>query len=188
MRIIAGSLKGLKLYHHRGRGANSILRATTGKVRENIFNLLINGQFGNQIEDSKVLDLFAGTGAMGIEAISRGAKFCTFVEKNPLCLKLIRRNLELAKSEQKCSIIGADATKLPENTLITFDIVFLDPPYFRGLPVEALASAKQQNWLHKECVIVIESEGKLELEKDFEIVDERKYGSSFITISKLKTV
>ena len=111
MRISAGKNKGLKLLTPKLQKGHASLRPTSGRIRESIFDILNHGPMGNIITDSTVLDLFAGTGALGIEALSRGAKSATFIEKNRANLGLLKRNIQKADAENNSTVILADATR-----------------------------------------------------------------------------
>jgi 16S rRNA (guanine(966)-N(2))-methyltransferase RsmD len=132
MRIIAGALKGRRLAPVKGR-----IRPTAAKVREAVFNIL-----GNAVEEARVLDLFAGTGALGIEALSRGAQAAVFVEDHPEALQVLRRNLEnlqLAHRTRVLPLPVASALKKLAAQGERFNLVFLDPPYAAGVAEETLA-------------------------------------------------
>ena len=184
MQIIAGQLKGLKLNTFRGKSNASIIRPTASRIRGNIFNLLTNSHLGNRIKHARILDLFAGTGALGLEAMSRGAEFAVFIENNPICFQLIKRNVERAGLTSKTLLFKADATHLPRNVRLAFNLVFLDPPYYKSLSMPALESAKKKGWLDASSIIVIESEGRINLGSEYFIHDIRRYGSTWITIAK----
>ena len=95
MRVIGGTLKGRRLSTIKADGNMDTLRPTTDRIRESLFNILFGGKFDFKIEHTRVLDIFAGTGALGVEAISRGAKTCTFIEKNNACLQILKANIDL---------------------------------------------------------------------------------------------
>ena len=128
MRIIGGRSRGLHLTPVGAGDAQAHLRPTSDRVRESIFNLLLNGGHGNLVQDARVLDLFAGTGALGLEAVSRGAARVTFVEDGKVGLALIRRNIDLMRAGEQAEILRRDATQMGEARGATFDLVFLDPP------------------------------------------------------------
>jgi len=118
LRITGGDLKGRKIY------VPSFIRPTQNKVKKAIFDIL-----GNQVIDSVFLDLFAGSGNVGIEALSRGARFCIFVEKNKRCISIIRKNIFELKLQEKTEIIRQDSEKFVPKQNNKFDIIFADPPY-----------------------------------------------------------
>ena len=101
MRVIGGSLKGRRLSAIKTEGNMTNLRPTTDRIRESLFNILFGGKFDFKIEETRILDIFAGSGALGLEAISRGAKSCTFIEKNKACIRLLDTNLKICMSKIK---------------------------------------------------------------------------------------
>lgn len=153
MRIVSGSLKGRAL----ATPAHAGLRPTSDRVRESLFNILAHGIDGPPIEGARVLDLFSGTGALGIEAVSRGARYVLFVEQDANARALIRRNVEAFGLTGVTRIWRRDATDLgPAGTMQPFDIVFLDPPYGKGLGERALASALAGGWMRPGALAVLE--------------------------------
>lgn len=175
MRVISGVARGTKL--------NSIdstdTRPTLDRVKEALFNII-----QNIIDDSIVLDLFAGSGAIGIECISRGAKKAYFCEKSHEAVKMIRQNIEKTRFTDKSEILQQDYKKALKNYSvrnIKFDIVFLDPPYKNDIAVDAVQDIIELGLLEKNGVIIIETDEKerelKELEKlQVEVYDLRKYG------------
>ena len=175
MRVISGVARGTKL--------NSIdstdTRPTLDRVKEALFNII-----QNIIDDSIVLDLFAGSGAIGIECISRGAKKAYFCEKSHEAVKMIRQNMEKTRFTDKSEILQQDYKKALKNYSvrnIKFDIVFLDPPYKNDIAVDAVQDIIELGLLRKNGVIIIETDEKerelKELEKlQVEVYDLRKYG------------
>ena len=175
MRVISGVARGTKL--------NSIdstdTRPTLDRVKEALFNII-----QNIIDDSIVLDLFAGSGAIGIECISRGAKKAYFCEKSHEAVKMIRQNMEKTRFTDKSEILQQDYKKALKNYSvrnIKFDIVFLDPPYKNDIAVDAVQDIIELGLLEKNGVIIIETDEKerelKELEKlQVEVYDLRKYG------------
>lgn len=168
MRIIAGKYRGKKLFSPSGDG----VRPTSDRTREALFNIL-NSKLGNNWENLKVLDIFAGTGALGLEALSRGAAELCLIDTNT---QTLTKNAKLFANE-KMEIIKADATALP-NAKAKFNLFFMDAPYKKGLSELALAELVKKNWLESDAVGVIEVEKKekIELPQEFEIIDERTYG------------
>ncbi len=186
MRISAGTLKGLKLHTPGQHQGNNPLRPTSSRIRESMFDILTHGSLGNCITHRRVLDLFAGTGALGIEALSRGAASVTFVEKNRCNLDLLTRNVSKANVRNNSSIVQADATRLPPNKRGVHDLIFLDPPYGQDLHEGSIRSALKGGWMTPECVLVLET-GKPVSTSSFwleHIV--RKYGTTYITIGRVK--
>ena len=151
MRVIGGAHRGAALVAPKG----SATRPTTDRLRETIFNILAH-RFDGVVEGARVLDLFAGSGALGVEALSRGAAFALFVETGAEARAVIRRNAELVGATGLSRIWRRDATKLGACPVPPFDLVFADPPYGHGLGEAALASALANGWLTGDAVVVLE--------------------------------
>ena len=180
MRIIGGTWRGLKLTEVGAGDPAAHLRPTSDRVREAIFNLLINGGYGDPVTDARVLDLFAGTGALGLEALSRGAASLTLVDDGPAARALIAKNIALCRTEAQH--LRQNATRLPPNPAAPYDLIFLDPPYGKGLGQAALLSAQQGNWLAPEALVVWEEGSALAPPPGFAQLDQRRYGDTFVTI------
>ncbi|SNZ05379.1 16S rRNA (guanine(966)-N(2))-methyltransferase RsmD [Cohaesibacter gelatinilyticus] len=179
MRIVGGRFKGKAL----ATPKTNAIRPTTDRVRETLFNILAHG-YDHVVDGARVLDLFAGTGALGCEALSRGAEHVTFVEEGTEGRGLIRSNMEAFGLNGVAKILRRDATKLGSaGTIAPFDLVFLDPPYRKSLGEAALASAAQGGWLAKDALCIWEEDAKAELAipADFEVLEERTYGDSKLT-------
>lgn len=173
MRVITGSARGRNLETLAGE---EVTRPTTQSTKEALFSSI---QF--EIEGSKVLDLFAGSGQLGIEALSRGARFCTFVENNRQAYKIVENNIAHCKMQDNSSIIFADA-KSYLSRKENFDIAFLDPPYNKGLVVECLPLLIKS--MSADGVIVCETAKSEELPAEVDgwsIDRERNYGKSKLT-------
>ncbi|MGH1367913.1 MAG: 16S rRNA (guanine(966)-N(2))-methyltransferase RsmD [Maritimibacter sp.] len=182
MRIIAGQYRGLALANVGKGDAGAHLRPTTDRVRESLFSMLSGGRFGAPIEGAKVLDLFAGTGALGFEALSRGAAHVTFVDDGRVATGLIRENInKLSGSERVTKVIKRDATKLPDADE-AYSLVFLDPPYGKALGERALEAALKGGWIAAGALIVWEDNTPVTLPQGVEYLDERRYGDTVITI------
>ena len=155
MRIVAGRFRGARLAGP-PLGDQS-LRPTSDRLRETVFNMLAHRKQGDPVTDARVLDLFAGTGALGLEALSRGARFCLFVEERASARALIRRNVETLSLTGATKVFRRDATRLGAAAQLgRFSLVFLDPPYGKGLAEKALVSARDGGWLAEGAVIVVE--------------------------------
>jgi 16S rRNA (guanine966-N2)-methyltransferase len=180
MRIVAGRFKGKQLATPKGWD----IRPTSDKTREAIFNILTHGIEGFRLEGALVLDLFSGTGALGLEALSRGAAYCLFVEENAEARALIRRNIEALGVAGETRIFRRDATGLGQAARFggRFDVLFADPPYGRGLAELALRSAAQGRWLKPEALCVVEEEAEAELAPPpgFELLQRRDYGAAAV--------
>lgn len=183
MRIVGGARRGLKLAEVGAGDEGARLRPTSDRVREAIFNLLQNAPARpDPVPGARVLDLFAGTGALGFEALSRGAARVTFVEDGAAARALIRRNIELMQAQGASDLYRRDATALGQNRGAPFTLVFLDPPYGRGLGERALASAETGGWLAPGATIVWEEGAAIEPPPGFAPIDRRRYGDTWVTI------
>ena len=189
MRIVAGQLRGRPLAGPKDQGAkNAGLRPTSDRVREALFNILAHGVPDFSIEGARVLDLFAGTGALGLEAISRGAAYCLFVEDDADARGLIRENIEAFGLTGVTRIFKRDATDLGRaNQRDTgFSLVLCDPPYGRGLGERALASAIAGGWLAPGAVIVLEERDGVEitLPSGLTEIDRRTWGDTQVVLAR----
>ena len=181
MRIVAGKFKGREIL-----GPTSIAtRPTSDRVRESLFNILAHGIEGFELEDARVMDLFAGTGALGLEALSRGAKFCQFVEESAEARGIIRKNADAFGAIGQCKIWKRDATDLgncaPQSP---FALVFVDPPYGQGLGEKALRSLVGGEWVAVGGVVVLE-EGEAVVVGNvagLTLMDTRVYGAACVRI------
>jgi 16S rRNA (guanine966-N2)-methyltransferase len=193
MRIIGGSARGLKLAEVGEGDLAAHLRPTTDRVRESIFNLLINGTHGNPLPGARVLDLFAGTGALGLEALSRGAAQVVFVEDGAPARALIKANVDKMRVADKTEIWRKDATRLGPNTgsktdapsAPTFDLVFLDPPYGKALGERALTHAIAEGWLTPGAMVVWEESAPPQVPAPLVQIDQRRYGSTVVTLCRM---
>ena len=179
MRIISGTHRGTALAAVGKGDAGAHLRPTTDRVRESLFNVLQGGRFGDPIKGARVLDLFAGTGALGLEALSRGATHATFVDNGRIAQRLIRENIAKLKRQPDCTLISTEAAKLPAGT--PCDLVFLDPPYGQNLGQAALANAVKQGWVAPDALIVWEESQAQIAPAGFRTLDQRRYGDSWVT-------
>lgn len=182
MRIIAGRARGLHLAPVGEGDAKAHLRPTSDRVREAIFNLLVNGGYGDPITGARVLDLFAGTGALGLEALSRGASRVAFVDDGVTARALLRRNIELMRAMGETDVWRRDATRLGPNRGAGYDLVFLDPPYHKDLGQAALSSARDGGWLSPGSLIIWEEGTPPTVPEGFDLLDQRKYGDTVVTI------
>jgi 16S rRNA (guanine966-N2)-methyltransferase len=159
MRIIGGKLKGRVL----AGPASAAIRPTSDRLRETIFNILAHG-YGDPVEGARVLDLFAGTGAMAIEALSRGASCALLVDKSTEALALVRSNLASLGLSGSAQVLRRDATRLgtaPPGE--RFDLAFLDPPYGKGLVGPVLEALRNGDWLEQGALIVVEEAKSAEI-------------------------
>lgn len=178
MRIVGGRLRGRSLATPQHGG----LRPTADRVREAVFNVLAHGVPDLQLEGVRVIDLFAGTGALGLEALSRGAAFCLFVEESAEARALIRRNVEAFGLTGQTKIYRRDAMDLGAAGTRGggYGLAFLDPPYGRGLAERALAALAAGEWLTARAVVVVEerSGSMVAPPEAFAEIDQRTYGDT----------
>lgn len=183
MRITAGKHKGRKLAVPAGRD----VRPTSDRARQALFNILEHGKFveggGSPIRGAQVLDAFAGSGALGLEALSRGAAHATFMETAAPALDAIRRNVEACREQDNAEILRTDATR-PPKAYVACGIAFLDPPYNKGLAAPALTGLAGAGWLAEGAICCVEMAADEEFTppEEFEIMDERRYGAAKILL------
>ncbi len=177
MRVISGTARGLKLLAPEGLNT----RPTTDRVKESIFNILMP-----YLPCENVLDLFAGSGAMGIEALSRRCSHCTFIEKDSSSFEIIHKNAQKARVLSSSKILKADALEFLRSQKTQFDIIFLDPPYNQGLLAPVFEIIFKNNLLADNGVIVCETEDKGEtVENDnFVCIKQAKYGKTIVSFFK----
>ena len=181
MRIIAGQHKGLTLSSV-GRGdTKAHLRPTTDRIRESLFNILTGGRFGDPITGARVLDIFAGTGALGLEALSRGAASVSFVETGQKARKLIGQNITLTDSHDRTRMITQDATRLRPNPDAPFDLIFMDPPYGKHLGELALGALTTGGWVAPDALMIWEENAAQIAPAGWDLIDQRRYGDTHIT-------
>jgi len=176
MRIVAGKHRGRRL----SAPAGSAVRPTSERAREALFNILAHGRFAAMpiYDEARVLDVFAGTGALGLEALSRGARFATFVENDREARTALAKNIKALGEDARARILAADGTQLPRADG-PYDLVFLDPPYRSGLAERALVSLKQMGWIAPEALLILELAAREPFAPpfDFAILEERRYGA-----------
>ena len=179
MRIVSGQFRGKALVTPEGQGT----RPTSDRARQAVFNILEHAPWSDGLRDARVIDLFAGTGALGLEAVSRGAAFCLFVETDEAARGAIRDNVEALGLFGRTRIHRRDATDLgtrPGSAGEAFDLAFLDPPYGKGLGEVALQRLADGGWLAPGALAVFErgaDEPALEAE-GYEVLDQRAYGAA----------
>jgi 16S rRNA (guanine966-N2)-methyltransferase len=176
MRIVGGRLKGRAL---RGPKSDGI-RPTSDKLRETLFNILTHSH-GDPVPGARVIDLFAGTGAFGLEALSRGAEFCLFVDDGAQARALLRENVEALGLGGVTRIFRRDARKLGEAPPgPPYTLAFLDPPYNRGLAEPALTSLARGGWLAPEALVLVEESAAAMFEpaSGFDVLERRDYGET----------
>lgn len=181
MRITGGRFRGRALAAPPGEAT----RPTADRVRQALFNILEHAAFAGGVLDRRVLDLFAGTGALGLEALSRGAAEAAFVEQDRAALSALRANAALFGGQAR--VMAADAARLPQPPPgFAADLVFLDPPYARGLGEAALARAAPLGWLAPGALIVFERGRAEPAPQGLAILDERAYGAARVWFGRLE--
>jgi 16S rRNA (guanine966-N2)-methyltransferase len=184
MRVVGGEFRGRPLTAPESQA----IRPTSDRVRESLFNVLMHLD-DEPIEQARVLDLFAGTGALGIEALSRGARFCLFVDDGVESRGILRTNVEALGLNGRTKVFRRDATSLgPAAPHDPFSVVFADPPYRKGLGEKALHSAAENGWLAPDALIVLEeaADAALSLSAEFEQFDTRNYGDTIVRLFRWK--
>lgn len=182
MRIVSGEFRGKTLAAPRGEAT----RPTSDRARQAIFNILEHAPWSDGVREKRVIDLFAGSGALGFEALSRGAAFCLFVETDEAARGAIRENVDAMGLFGRTRVHRRDATQLgvrPGADGPAFDLAFLDPPYAKGLGETALARLAQGGWLAPGATVVFEraaAEGPFEVE-GYALLDARDYGAARVS-------
>ena len=183
MRVISGKARGLKL----NTPKNDDVRPTTDRVKESLFNMI-----NSYIMESDILDLFAGTGSLGIECLSRGANQCIFVDNSKESINIVKSNIKKARVENESIVLNLDF-KSAINSLSSknkqFDVIFMDPPYYKNMFSDALSAVDNNNLLKEDGIIVVEHDtvdkfpdnmGRLYKSR------EKKYGNTTLTFYKLE--
>jgi 16S rRNA (guanine966-N2)-methyltransferase len=179
MRIIAGEWRGRKLT----APESAAIRPTSDRVRESIFSIL-HSRLDGDWHGLRVADFCAGTGAMGLEALSRGAVHCTFFEKDAVAARLVEQNIAAFKTNTRTTLLRADVTKLPRATM-PVGLIFFDPPYGQAIVAEALMSAAAQGWAEANTLCVVEQSAGTEITAPgWSCDDIRRYGKTQIMLFK----
>lgn len=178
MRIVAGRSRGRILAVPEDRS----VRPSSDRLREAVFSILASRN-PPLPQDAVVLDVFAGTGAMGLEAFSRGAAQVVFIEKDGAALRLVAENIKRVKGEGACKVVARDATD-PGAAPVAAGLVFLDPPYGKGLCEAALAALAARGWLAPDALVVAEHDGREDpaWPDGFTVLDRRRYGKGAVTL------
>jgi 16S rRNA (guanine966-N2)-methyltransferase len=182
MRIVGGRFRGRALAAVGKGDAAAHLRPTTDRVREALFNVLEH-RFGG-FDTANVLDVFAGSGALGLEALSRGASHVTFVENGRAGANLITRNIAQLGVADQAKLLRRDALKLGNCETDLFDIAFLDPPYGKAMGTRALEKLVSGGWLKRAALIVLEEGASAEFPLGITLQDARRYGDTHIHIGE----
>ena len=184
MRVIGGKWKSRKINEHFKLSHNKVIRPTSDRVKENIFNILESLDVGNPIVGAKVLDIFCGTGAMGIEAISRGANFCHFIDKSLISRQITLENIHNLSCENETQFLLKNVLEIGVCNHGTSDVIFLDPPYKKNIAEVSILKLLKFGWIDKNTLIILEK-GKGELFKSgFKLIDSRIYGNTEILFLK----
>lgn len=179
MRIIAGDFRGRALAAVGKGDAGAHLRPTTDRVRESLFSVLTHKL---DFDGLRVLDLFAGTGALGLEALSRGAAAVSFVDDGRVAQGLITKNIEICRAKDRTALLRRSALKLGQNPELGYDLLFLDPPYGKALGQKALEAARDGGWIAPGALVVWEENSPMQPPAGFALEDSRKYGDTHITL------
>jgi len=176
MRIVSGKHKGRPIAAPQGRDT----RPTSDRAREAMFNVLNHLNAGPGLDGARIIDVFAGTGALGLEALSRGAVHATFVESHRGALKTLHANISTLHEDDHCTVLPIKAAALPNPSTPPVDYAFLDAPYDKGLTAPALEALAQNGWLAPHAVIIAEvaSGEDLPLPPGFEVIKEKTYGAA----------
>jgi 16S rRNA (guanine966-N2)-methyltransferase len=180
MRIVGGRLRGRAL----AAPTSQAIRPTADRLREALFNILVHA-YGDPVTGARVLDLFAGTGALGLEALSRGAAFALFIDDAAEARALLRENVAALGLGGVTRVFRRDACKLgPAHPIEPFSLAFLDPPYGRGLAEAALASARAGGWLAPAALIVVEeaADAAFAAPEGFDEFERRRYDDTALIV------
>ncbi len=186
MRIVGGILRGRNLLSPSGNAT----RPTSDRARESIFNVLLHAKWleNGVLQESPVMDIFAGTGALGLEALSRGARHCIFVENDKAALKNCHDNIDTLGMDDRSLVMAADALNPPARPDHTDPrrLVFLDPPYGKGMGAATLSAFAAKGWFAKGAVCMLEMEKKKpeQTPAGFAMQDERAYGIALVRFLK----
>jgi 16S rRNA (guanine966-N2)-methyltransferase len=179
MRIISGAYRGRRLetFQH------AKIRPTLGVLREAVFNILTHGSYAGLVQGASVAEVFCGSGALGLEALSRGAAHCTFIDSDAVHLDVARSNVSHVGAEAQSTFLCAKAERLPP-ARVQADLVFLDPPYHRNLLVPALTQLGKQGWLKDQSVCVMDQakDDKIVCPEGFVLEVDRSYSNSRLLI------
>ena len=181
MRIIAGTLKGKKLLAPEG----SDTRPTADRAREALFNIITHNYLNHNFKQTTVLDIFAGSGALGLEALSRGALTASFVENNPKTISFLKQNIQNCRFENQSKVINQDAVKFNCSQKQFFSLIFLDPPYHKSLIIPTLNHLQTKKLLKKDALIIIETakDEVLTLPDSYQEIEKRIYGITKFTFA-----
>ena len=184
MRVIGGKWKSRKINGLFKVSHNKVIRPTSDRVKENIFNILENLNIGNPIFGAKVLEIFCGTGAMGIDAISRGANFCHFIDKSLISRQITLENINNLSCENETQFLLKNVLEIGVCNHGTSDVIFLDPPYKKNIAEVSILKLLKFGWIDENTLIILEK-GKDEcFRSGFKLIDRRIYGNTEILFLK----
>ena len=186
MRIISGKFRGLKLHPP----VDLSIRPTSDRLKESLFSIIESNKYNIKIKNSKVIDICSGTGALGIEALSRGAKSVYFIDKDPKAINVLQKNISKLQIDNKddtyIKVIKNDVLKALQDINIIFDLVLIDPPYNSNIIEECLVKLKEYNLIDLNGYIFAESSKNEDINFDgFDLLDTKIYGKSKLTILRL---
>lgn len=181
MRIIAGTFGGLRLATLGKGDPGAHLRPTADRVRESLFSALAS-RAGDPLTDARVLDLFAGTGALGLEALSRGAAHAVFMDNGRTAQRLLRDNIARARTKSITQVIGGDATRPGPRVGSPATLIFLDPPYGADLGTQALQATRAGGWIAPGALVVWEEAAPQAAPPGFTLDSHRRYGATHVTL------
>lgn len=188
MRIVGGKHKGRSLSAPTGKDT----RPTSDRVRESVFNILAHGFDDLELSEITVVDVFAGTGALGLEALSRGARHATFIDSSRSALEIVKKNGSILGEWRNCMTLKFDANQLampPRAAKAPCGLAFLDAPYEKELTIPALLGLVNRGWLEPGAIVVVEVGAKEEFEppRHFEPLDERRYGAARVVFLQVRS-
>lgn len=181
MRIIAGKFRSRRLL----APSTPTTRPTSDRARESIFNM-ISALEGNSLDGAPILDAFAGSGALGLEALSRGGGHVTFLEQDPRAVGVLKENIANLRVESLCTVITGDATKPPKAGQ-PVNFIFLDPPYDQMIEGSCLTALRNQGWIQSHTLVILETSAKraLSLPPGVALINQRRYGAALVSFLKL---
>ncbi|WP_375175841.1 16S rRNA (guanine(966)-N(2))-methyltransferase RsmD [Pseudooceanicola sp.] len=185
MRIVGGEFRGRRLAALGKGDAGAHLRPTADRVRESLFSMLDGGRFGDPVDGARVLDLFAGTGALGLEALSRGAAHVTFVDDGRAAQKLLADNIATLGVKDRTRLLRTSALRLPMAETPA-SLIFLDPPYGKDLGPRALVTAHSQGWIAENALVVWEERGPQVAPEGFTLLEHKTYGDTVMTLLRAR--
>ena len=188
MRIVGGKWRRRNLDSSFKFKNQRTIRPTSDRVKENVFNAVENLRTGNPLKGAHVLDLYCGTGAMGLEALSRGADFCHFMDNSREAKRLTLQNVRKVGAEQNSMFSKIDILDLNQNHGVASNLVFLDPPYGKNLGTLTISLLLENNWVNSNTIFILEKEVNGQFSSELTIVDQRVYGGTEILVLKFENV